>query len=246
MRELFTSLFGREPVPVIRQTEGQEDRKRVRSSDDYNWLIPPSTVVDPVAWDKYWQDQLSHGVGRFVHMFVNDGELVDAMRGNGLRTVLCVGSGISQEPRALAWAGFDVTALDISPLASKVAAEATPPEDLLANLAGKRLGGRDGRLEFVVGDLCDQTLCPGPYDVVIDRRTLQLWPDTDRPTAIEAVANRLAARGIFFSQAHDGRWKPPAPPQHAVKPWFVTQGWELWRRGVPITGRVAWLFTTTG
>jgi hypothetical protein len=64
--------------------------------------------------------------------------------------------------------------------------------------------------------------------------------------AMQAVANRLASRGIFFSQSHDGGWKPPAPRRHALEPWFVAQGWEFWRREVPLTGRVAWLFTTTG
>jgi hypothetical protein len=202
--------------------------------------------VDPAAWDRYWQDQLSHGVAGFVHLFVDNGELVDAMRANGLRTVLCVGNGISQEPRALAWAGFDVTTLDISPLAAKVASEARPPDDALASLIGGRSGGLNGLLEFVVGDLCDPACCPGPYDVVIDRKTLQLWPEPDRPGAVQVIVNRLASHGIFFSQSHDGGWKPPAPPKHALEPWFVAEGWEFWRGKAPLTGRVAWLFTTTG
>jgi hypothetical protein len=63
---------------------------------------------------------MRHDVAGFVHMFCEDWELVGAMRANGMKTVLCVGNGISQEPRALAWAGFDVTALDLSPLATSV------------------------------------------------------------------------------------------------------------------------------
>lgn len=230
MREWLRKLFGRQ----------------FESQDDFTWMFPPSTVTDSAAWDRYWQDQLSHGVAGIVHLFVDDGALVDAMRANGLTTVLCVGNGTSHEPRALAWAGFDVTALDISPLAAKVAGDAAPPDDFLAALVGGRSGGPNGRLEFVVGDLCDPACCPGPYDVVIDRKTLQLWPDEDRPMALLAVADRLASRGIFFSQCHDGRWKPPAPPRHALEPWFVSQGWECTRRPIQLTGRVAWLFTTTG
>lgn len=246
MRELLRKLFGRQPAPVLDEPGGAEDRARFESSEDFKWMFPPSTVVDPVAWDRYWQDQLSHEVAGFVHLFVDDGELVDAMRANELSTVLCIGNGISQEPRALAWAGFDVTSLDISPFATKVASEAAPPDDFLARLVGGRSGGQNGRVEFVVGDLGDQACCPGPYDVVIDRKTLQLWPDADRPTAVQAVASRLASRGIFFSQSHDGGWKPTAPRRHAVEPWFAAQGWEFWRRDVALTGRVAWLFTTTG
>jgi len=238
MREILRRLFGRQAAPVPNESGGVED--------DFGWFFPPSTVVDPAAWDRYWQDQLSHGVAGFVHLFVDNGELVDAMRANGLRTVLCVGNGISQEPRALAWAGFDVTALDISPFAAKVASEATPPDDVLASLVGGRSGGLNGHLEFVVGDLCDPGCCPGPYDVVIDRKTLQLWPEPDRPVAIQVVVNRLASRGIFFSQSHDGGWKPPAPRKHALEPWLVGEGWEFWRGKVSPTGRVAWLLTTTG
>jgi hypothetical protein len=43
------------------------------------------------------------------------------MSASGLRTVLCAGNGISPEPRALAAAGFDVTALDFSPAATRLA-----------------------------------------------------------------------------------------------------------------------------
>lgn len=114
MREWLRKLFGRQAMPVPEQPGAAEDQAGFESLDDYKWMFPPSTVTDSAAWDRYWQDQLSHGVAGFVHLFVDDGELVDAMRANGLRTVLCVGNGISQEPRALAWAGFDVTSLDIS------------------------------------------------------------------------------------------------------------------------------------
>ncbi len=230
MRELLRRLFGR----------------GVESPDDLSWMFPPCTVVDFAAWDRYWHDQLSHGVAGFVHLFCDDGELVDVMRANGLKTVLCVGNGISHEPRALAWAGFDVTALDLSPFATDVARGAAPPDELLARLVGGRSGGLNGNLEFVVGDLCGAECCPGPYDVVIDRKTLQLYPDVDRPIAMQAVANRLASPGIFFSQSHDGSWKPPAPRKHAAESWFVSNGWEFWRGDTPLTRRVAWLLTTTG
>jgi SAM-dependent methyltransferase len=246
MRELLRRLFR---GSVLNKAGRAEERARseIREQlEQLNWMLPPGTVTDPAAWDRYWQDQLSHGFDGFVHLFVDDGELVDAMRAHELRTVLCVGNGISQEPRALAWAGFDVTSLDISPVAAKVASDAAPPEDFLARLVGGRSGGQKGRLDFVVGDLCDPALCPGPYDVVIDRKTLQLWPEGERPAALQAVANRLASRGIFFSQSHDGRWKPPAPRRHALEPWFVAERWALWRPEAPLTGRVAWLLTTTG
>ena len=244
MREFLKRLFQqRAPTQAATESGGDAD---VGSDDDCNWMFPPSTVVDPTAWDQYWRDQLSHGVAGFVHLFVDDGDLVDAMRASGLRTVLCVGNGISQEPRALAWAGFDVTAMDLSPLATEVASSATPPDGLLTQLVGGRSGGLNGHLEFVVGDLCDPSCCPGPYDVVIDRKTLQLFADADRATAMQAVANRLASPGIFYSQSHDGSWKPPAPRRHAAESWFRAEGWQFRRGNAPLTTRVAWLLTTTG
>ena len=247
MRELLKRLFGRQRSKMVsRKPAVRGNREAFENDDGLDWLFPPDTVADPAAWDEYWQNQLSHGVAGFVDLFVEDGELVDAMRGNGLKSVLCVGNGLSQESRALAWAGFDVTSLDLSPFAMKVASEAEPPEDYLKSLVKGRSGGLNGRLDFVVGNLADPACCPGPYDVVIDRKTLQLWPDADRPMAIQAVANRLASRGIFFSQCHNGFWKPGEPLLHAVEPWFVTQGWDFWRTGAPLTGRVAWLYSTTG
>jgi hypothetical protein len=119
--------------------------------------------------------------------------------------------------RALAAAGFDVTALDLSPFATEAAKAAVPPDDYLVNLLEGRSLSPNGRLDFVVGDLSDASVCPGPFDVVIERRTLQLYPQHSRPSALLAVADRLAPRGIFSSHAHDGGWRPPAPRTHACE-----------------------------
>lgn len=82
--------------------------------------------------------------------------------------------------------------------------EVTPPAALLAQLVGGKSSSLNGNLKFVAGNLCDAECCPGPYDVVIERLTLQLYSDEYKPRALQAVANRLASPGIFFSQSHDG------------------------------------------
>jgi hypothetical protein len=233
MLSLLKRLFGRAPA-------------RLDPADDFSWMFPPTTLIDPLPWDQYWRDQLSHGVAGFVHLFCDDGDLVDAMRAHGLKTILCVGNGISQEPRALAQAGFDVTALDLSPFAREVALRSSPSDELLAQLVGGRSRGMNGHLQFVVGDLRDAGCCPGPYDVVIDRKTLQLYPEAERPNAMQAVANRLGSPGIFFSHGHDGGWKPPQPRIHALESWFRAEGWTIWRDDDPLKERVAWLLMTTG
>ncbi len=238
MRTLFRWLLGKEKATT--------DLAETDLNEKYGWLLPPPTLVDPAPWDRYWRDQFTHGVAGLADMFCDDGALVDAMRAYGLQTILCVGNGISQEPRALASAGFDVTALDLSPMATDMAQQAAPPGEYLAGLIGGQSQGSTGQLHFVVGDLCDEAVCRGPFDVVIERRTLQLYPENERPNALLAVASRLASPGIFFSQSHDGGWRPPAPRRHFSEKWFAEQGWQRWHGETPLSGRVAWLFTTTG
>jgi 2-polyprenyl-3-methyl-5-hydroxy-6-metoxy-1,4-benzoquinol methylase len=168
------------------------------------------------------------------------------MRANRLKTVLCVGNGISQEPRALARAGFDVTALDLSPYATEVARGTTPPDELLEQLVGGRPRGEHGTLQFVVGDLRDSRCCPGPYDVIVERKTLQLYPEAERPMAMRSVADRLGSPGILFSHAHDGRWRFDQPRIHLLESWFRAEGWPIWEGDGLVKGRVAWPLLTTG
>lgn len=247
MREFLKKLFTRKPAQQLGLEVGPGDAStRVRDDHECNGLDPPISLVDPVPWDMYWYEHLYHGYADLVHLFCDDGELVDAMRAHGLKTVLCVGNGVSQEPRALAGAGFDVTALDLSPYATTVASEANPPGELLAQLVGGRSGGPNGDLQFVTGNLRDEECCPGPYDVVIERLTLQLYSAEYQPDALQSVANRLASRGIFFSQSHDGFWRPPREPVHANEWWFRAAGWPIWPIEGPLTTRVAWLLTSTG
>src|SRR5688500_15384770 len=133
------------------------------NSQDVAPKRPRRSMVDPAAWDQFWHDELTRGTATFVDMFCSEGRLIDAMRANRLKTVLCVGNGISQEPRALARAGFDVTALDLSPFATRMAAEVGASDELLAHLLDGRSPRRKGRVQFVTGDLGDSALCPGPY-----------------------------------------------------------------------------------
>ena len=98
----------------------------------------PNEASKSVDWEQWWQDQIAGGE---VHWFragliqaplvryrnrcydvANSGLLLrEIMFENGLRTVLCAGSGISREPARLADGGFDVTALDLSPTAIRLA-----------------------------------------------------------------------------------------------------------------------------
>jgi len=202
-------------------------------------------MAEAAPWDEFWTEQMKSGIAGFVDLFCRDGRLIDAMRANRLKTILCAGSGISQEPKALALAGFDVTVLDISPLAIKVAQEWNVPDTLLLNLIEGRRAGRRRRIRFVAGDLLDGRLCPGPFDVVLERRTLQLFPDDERPAAMRALAARLGRRGIFFSHSHRNLGSR-APRANDPSDWFRAERWPLWQGGRPIDARVAWLSLSSG
>ena len=202
-------------------------------------------MTDAAPWDEFWTDQMKSGMAAFVDMFCCDGRLIDGMRANRLKTILCVGSGISQEPKALALAGFDVTVLDISPLAIKIAQECVVPDTFLLKLSEGRQARRRRPVRFVAGDLVDTNVCPGPFDVVLERRTLQLYPDEDRPAAMRALAARLATPGIFFSHSHQNL-APGVSSKNDPSAWFHAEQWPLWQGARPIEARVAWLSISSG
>ena len=96
MREFFRNLFRSRPEVSSSGEDELEptappERPALAAEDDYSWLMPPDTVIDPAMWDKYWRDQITHGVAGFSDMFCDDGELVDAMRASRFRTVLFKG-----------------------------------------------------------------------------------------------------------------------------------------------------------
>ena len=126
-------LFGRESA----------EEALDRLGDEYAWMMPPDDLHDPEAWDRYWRDQLEHDT-LLSDMFVDDGDLVDAMRAHDLKSVLCVGCGLSMEPHALVKMGFHVTVLDLSPMVANMVREVG------ADLEGEDIdlsppGGRSGR-----------------------------------------------------------------------------------------------------
>lgn len=222
---------------------------------DLSWLRPPGDIHDVTAWDHYWREQAEHGLTpALFDLFSQDDELVDEMRNHGLATVLCVGSGISQEPRALAHAGMTATALDSSPIAIELARTFPAEEQYLQHFFRRPEGRPGGSVNFVVGDLRDPSVCPGPFHVVIERRTLQLFSENERSVALETLAARLAPNGIFLSHFHNGSWMPGEPLEHPAKSWFVRHRFTL----CDVTGRKtqewpgigdsrsAWLLTSTG
>jgi SAM-dependent methyltransferase len=216
---------------------------------DLSWLDPPKDRLDVTGWDRYWLEHVRHGLGPpLFDMFCDDRGLVAVMNDQGMTSVLCAGSGISQEPKALAEAGFKVVALDLSPQAIEIARGFQFPAkgfEFFCEPGSRRPGGR---VDFVVGTFLDSTVCPGPFDVIIERRTAQLFFGRDIGSVLGTLAQRLGQDGIFLSHCHDAAWKPPASPRHFTESWFRENGWTIWSRGPgrKPPGRVAWLSTSTG
>jgi SAM-dependent methyltransferase len=218
-------------------------------NDDFAWLTPPSYRSGTSDWDTYWDAQLAHGLGPpLFDMFCRDQDLVEVMRQRGALHVLCAGNGISLEPRALAAAGFRVVALDLSSRALQIARDFPTTPDLLRqylDLSQCRLGGS---VDFVLGSVLASDTCPGPFDVIIERRTAQLFPSEERSVFLQALATRLAPDGLLVSHCHDACWKPGTDRQHTSEDWLRAADWQIWNQtpGDASQGRTAWLFVTTG
>lgn len=222
---------------------------RLLADDDLSWLDPPRDIHAVEAWNKYWYDQTRHGLGPgLFDLFCPEEELILVMRRRGLTTVLCAGNGISQEPRALAAAGLHVTALDSSSVAIDIAKACRLDPAGLQHFFAPELCGPGGTVDFVVGDLRDPSVCPGPFDVVIERRTLQLFPPNECGQALDALAHRLRADGILVSHCHNGGWRPGQARRHLFENVFAEKGWviEEGDHSFEPEGRVAWLSLSTG
>jgi hypothetical protein len=93
-------------------------------------------------------------------------------------------------------------------------------------------------------------VCPGPFDVVIERRTVQVFDEAQRADALSALSKRLSRIGIFLSMCLDdsfpmewGWAQHESGFFHSSESWFQEEGWTIWD-GVPsspLQGRVAWL-----
>lgn len=151
----------------------------------------PSTQV--LDWEQRYREGTARwergGVNPGLRLFLDDGALRPGR-------VLVPGAGRSHEPLALAEAGFEVIALDISP--SAVAAQA------------EMLAGTSARAELA--DLF--TWEPGaPLDAVYDQTCLCALPPALLPRYAERLARWVRPGGVLAAllmQTH----APGGPPFH--------------------------------
>jgi hypothetical protein len=193
----------------------------------------------------------------FSDMMSSDPELPGLLARRRARTILCAGNGFSAEALSLTLFGFNVTALDISTVPSEMIASALrQPEHPVHGIPGFSIDDTNvvsfnhagtiepercppihrsanhsprggGTLSFVTGDLVNPEVCPGPFDVVIERRTVQLFPPEERIPAVQRLVARLGDRGVFVSQQHAGGWRPGEPRTHYAEDWLRSEGFVM-------------------
>jgi hypothetical protein len=154
---------------------------------------------------------------------------------------------LSTEATALALYGFDVTAVDISEVATNaqrvtlthcVGADARfhidaagvatfrrehslPPELCLRMHRNEKYQPRGGgRVAFITGNLLSGDVAPGPFDAVIERCTVQLFPSVLQQVAFDGLSARLTSTGLLISNQHCGAWRPHEPRDHFAKAWI--------------------------
>jgi hypothetical protein len=197
----------------------------------------------------------------FSDFMANDPTLPGLLTRRGARTILCAGNGLSTEALSLALHGFDVTALDISSVPAEYYAERMRrpwgkrhqiPGFAIRDDGSFSMGAPGtidpehcprihqspecpnkggGSLSFVTGDLTDPGLCPGPFDVVIERRTVQLFQPAERAAALERLVARLQTPGTLVSHQHNGGWKPGDDRTHYAASWLTSRGFIVLQAG---------------
>jgi hypothetical protein len=262
-----------------RATFGQAEAAAWLAALESGRFAIPQNIHDSEAWDRYWSAQIEFGQMEqgFGDMMASSPDLIPTFAKRGVRSILCVGNGLSSESYALALHGFDVTALDVSavPRAMFSAIMAnqehslhrvpgfTPRGDAAVAFDGTapispelcpRMHQTDrypprqgGSLTYVTGDLIDMAHCPGPFDVVIERRTVQLFKAEERPSALERLALRLGPRGVLVSHEHQGAWRPGDARAHFASEWVREHGFANHPAGNDDSGeRASHLLFTTG
>jgi SAM-dependent methyltransferase len=163
-------------------------------------------VLNASEWDGWWVANHVSAPGpasRHVSGFEVVRSLLPFLRARPGARVLSAGCGVSLEVRALAAAGVDAVGLDVSELAIAHARSCTHFEEEAARFLSPGQRRRGGSAAWVTGSLLDPAACPGPFDAIICRATLQyFWRQGLLDEAIDALTARLAPDGVLVVTSH--------------------------------------------
>jgi len=153
--------------------------------------------------------------------------------------------------RAFCAAGFAVTGLDISRVALAYARRGESWEAFRTHFLGDVEERPGGTCAFVEGDLFDSAVCPGPYDIVMCRNTIQYFQHDGRlEAALASLVRRLTPTGILLIGTYGA-----VPAFDVIDDWLSLNGFQLVRGGAagpeamfpkPPYRRVAWTLCSTG
>ncbi len=185
--------------------EQRQIDQRLRAIEVQFGMRPPIDPASIEGWDRYWRYHLNtHEVPyKLTHYFEVTKPLMPIIHTHHYTTALSVGCGISLEVRGFAAGGLQAVGLDVSRIAIGYAAKCplfVVYQDRFLDQREQRPGGT---VEFVVGNVLDPTTCPGPFDVIVSRGTIQYFHRLNMlDTALQALVNRLSAQGILVIGTH--------------------------------------------
>lgn len=198
----------------------------------------PQDPTDVEGWENFWKQMTSDGgVSDESYDLLDESDrLIPLLQQRGCQTILCAGNGIAVEPYMLAYLGFSVTALDISSPAIEYLANfpITPKyiknfyyfqqeqQDKTETEFSEQVIKKIKSVKFVTGDIFQRQHCPGPFDAIITRRTLQcFWQNSPEKTfqGIQALLDRLSPRGLLYFHGHN-----TYQINQEIEKWLVKRG----------------------
>ena len=150
-------------------------------------------------WETWYQDEAVESMPWFLYELDQDiEESLIALKINGQRRALDLGSGPGTQAIQLADRGFRVTGVDISPTAVRKASERSSRE-------GKRV-------EFLQDDILHTRLHGRRFEVVVDRGCFHTLPVESRTVYVKTISSLLEDRGVLllkcFSHRQPGKDGP--------------------------------------
>jgi hypothetical protein len=182
-------------------------------------LVNSEETCTSQFWDKYWEEEIkSNRIDyHWFPIYRLAEHLSELIFLEDYKKVLFTGNGISQEPREFAHAGFDVTAVDISLKATKLAQDfpftkehlihrfQSYEKDKLIDEVWQIAYREGGRVTFLQGDIRDKNICPGLFDLVISRKALQQYRGKVLQQQIDGLLERVTLNGLVLIGIHNSR-----------------------------------------
>ncbi|MGK7903234.1 MAG: pentapeptide repeat-containing protein [Hormoscilla sp.] len=187
-----------------------------------DWYPLPNDPTDVEGWDVFWKQMTSdYRVEYDLYPFFDESDiLIPLLQQRGCQTILCAGNGIAVEPYMLAYLGFSVTGLDISSQATKYLANFPITPKYIKNFDyfqqeqqeetqtefSEQVIKKIKSVKLVTGDIFQRQHCPGPFDAIITRRTLQcFWRKSPEKIfqGIQALLDRLSPTGLLYFHGHN-------------------------------------------